>query len=142
MQTLALVNGDLVLNSGTYLTFSGPDKIRQDLDLALNEAYGADQYHPLWGSILDRFIGQPLTSSLQSAVLNEVTRVLANYIAVQTDDISSDTVADTLSRYDTGDVVQSVESIDATVSMDKITVSVVLRTLSNQTITINRQVIA
>jgi phage baseplate assembly protein W len=142
VQTLALLNGDLVLNSGTYLTFSGPDKIRQDLDLALNEAYGADQYHPLWGSILDRFIGQPLTSSLQTAVLNEVTRVLANYIAVQTDDISSDAVADTRSRYDTSDVVQSVEAINATVALDKITVSVVLRTLSNQTITINRQVLA
>lgn len=142
METLALVNGDLVLNSGSYLTFSGPDKIRQDLDLALNEAYGSDQFHPLWGSILDRFIGQPLTSSLQSAVLNEVTRVLSNYIAVQTDDISSDTVADTRSRYDTSDVVQSVDSINASVTMDRVTVTVVLRTMSNQTITINRQVIA
>lgn len=142
MQTLALVQGDLVLNSGSYLTFSGPDKIRQDLDLALNEAYGADQFHPLWGSILDRFMGQPITSSLKQAVLNEVTRVLKNYITVQTDDISSDSVANQLSRYDTGDVVQSVESINAVVSFDRITVTVVLQTLSNQTITIQRQVIA
>lgn len=142
METLALVQGDLVLNSGSYLTFTGPDKIRQDLDLALNEAYGSDQFHPLWGSVLDRFIGLPITSSLETAVSNEVARVLKNYIAVQTDAITSDSIANQRSRYGTGDVIQSVESINVTVSFDRIIISVVLQTLSNQTITIQRQVIA
>lgn len=142
MQTLALVQGDLVLASGSYLTFTGPDKIHQDLTLALNEPYGADPYHPLWGSILDRYIGSPLTGSVQQAVVNEVGRILQNYVAVQNDVVADDATNSQLSRFDTGDIVSQVVSVDAKVTFDKITVTVVLLTLANQTVTVTRQVVA
>jgi phage baseplate assembly protein W len=142
VQTLALVQGDLVLSSGSYLTFTGGDKIHQDLNLALNEAYGSDPYHPFWGSILDRYIGAPLTGNLQQAVINEVSRILQNYISVQNDIVADDATSNQLSRYDTADVVQQVISVDAKVAYDKITVTVVLQTMANQTVTVTRQVVA
>lgn len=142
MQTLALIQGDLALSSGSYLTYSGPDKIRQDLDLALNEDYGSDPFHPYWGSILNRYIGEPLTASVKQAVLTEVSRVLTNYVMVQTDLIAADGTYDNRSSFSTSDVVRSVESIDAQSVSDRILVTITLQTMSNQTITIKRQVIS
>lgn len=142
MKTLALVQGDLVLSSGNFLTFSGIDKIRQDLDLALHEEYGGDQFHPFWGTILDRYIGAPLTATAKAAVVNEVQRVLKNYLAVQASLVSASTVANTRSNFDTNDVVRSIESIDASVNYDRITVTVVLQTMGRQTLTVTRQVLA
>lgn len=142
MKTLALIQGDLALSSGSYLTFSGPDKIRQDLDLALNESYGSDLYHPYWGSVLTQYVGQPLTESARQAVISEVKRVLDNYVKVQTDQISADSVYDNLSGFTTSDVIRSIESVDAQPMQDRLLVTIVLVTMSNQTITIKRQVIS
>lgn len=142
MQTLALAQGDLVLSSGTYLTFTGSDRIRQDLDLALNEAYGSDPYHPYWGSILRQYVGRPLTETARQGVITEVKRVLDNYVKVQTDLISADSVRDDRSNFTTSDVVRSIESVDARALHDRLLVTVVLVTMSNQIITIKRQVIS
>lgn len=140
--TLALVQGDLVLSAGSFTTLTGVDKIRQDLDVALHEEYGGDVYHPYWGTILDRYIGQPLTPAAQISVTTEVQRVLKNYIATQADLLSVSSTNNTKSIYDTNDIVMAVESIDAQVSFDRITVTVVLQTMSHETITITRQVLA
>jgi phage baseplate assembly protein W len=142
MDTLALVQGDLVLASGNYLTFSGVNRITQDLTLALNEAYGGDRNHPYWGSILDRYIGAPLTPDRQQAVLNEVQRVLKNYIAVQTDEINQAALNGDRVNYSTSDVVQSVVSVNAAVQQDRISITVLLQTMSGRTVSITRQVIA
>lgn len=140
MQTLAVVDGDLALSAGGYLLLSGTNKVRQDLTLALEEEYGGDPYHPLWGSILNRYIGQPLTPSLQQLVSNEVQRVLRNYISVQADDVNAASLNASKANFDTSDVVQSIESIDVQISMDGIFISVVLQTMANQTLTIQRTV--
>lgn len=140
MQQLAIVDGDLVLSSGAYLLFTGPDKIRQDLFFALNEEYGSDIYHPLWGSILDRYLGQPLTAGLEQQVSAEVQRVLNNYIAVQADDVNTAITLDIKGVYDTSDVVRSVESLQVSITQDTILITVVLETMNRQTITIQRQV--
>lgn len=142
MKTLALVQGDLVLAGGTYVTFTGSDKIQQDLTLALNEDYGSDIYHPYWGSILDRYIGAPLTAELQSAVSLEVQRIIKNYIAAQADTLAIGTAYDIKGVYNTSDVVQKLESIDVQVSYDSINITVKLQTLSRQTVTIKKQIIA
>jgi phage baseplate assembly protein W len=142
MMTLALVAGDFVLSAGTYATFSGSDKIQQDLSLALNEDYGSDTYHPYWGSILNRYIGAPLTPGIKSAVSIEVQRILKNYIAAQADAASTDIASNTRGSFNTSDIVQKVESIDVVVAYDSINITVVLQTMSRQTVTIKKQIIA
>src|SRR5580765_2103723 len=105
MQGLAVVDGDLVLSGGSLLTLSGPARIKQDLSFALHDEYGADPNHPYWGSILDRFIGQPLTPSLQQQVTAEVQRILNNYIAVQADMVNSAVINNVRGTLNTTDVV-------------------------------------
>lgn len=142
MESLALVQRDLVLTGGQYLMVSGSDKIRQDLTLALREDYGSDPYHPYWGSVLQRFIGHPLTPEVQQLVQTEVRRVLRNYIAVQSDLIRADSASGARSRFDTSDVVQAVENIAVTITGDRIDIVLTLQTQSGQTVTIRRQVLA
>lgn len=140
MKGLAVIDGDLVLSGSSYLTLTGPARIKQDLDFALHDEYGADIFHPYWGSVLDRFIGQPLTASVEQQVINEVQRVLNNYISIQTDQINSAISAGTASVYDTADVVSQVEAIDVQVNMDSISITVTLRTMANQSVTVTRTV--
>lgn len=140
MQTLAIVDGDLVVSAGSYLMLSGTEKIRQDLQFALTEEYGSDIYHPLWGSIVERYLGQPLSAALEQQVSSEVQRVLNNYIAVQADNVNKAIALDIKGLYDTSDIVRSVESMSVHVNYDRITISVVLQTMSRKTITIQRQV--
>lgn len=140
MQGLAVVDGDLVLSGGSFLTLSGAPRIKQDLNFALHDEYGSDPNHPYWGSILDRYIGQPITPSLQQQVTAEVQRVLNNYIAVQADQVNSAVINDVRGTLNTSDVVRSVTSIDVTVSMDSISVSVELQTMARESLTVSRTV--
>jgi len=138
MQTLALVQGDLVPAPGGYRMYSGAQKISQDLSLALREEYGGDQYHPKWGSILPTMIGGPLDTQAKTDIMAEVSRVLANYIAVQNARIVQDNARGVLSSLTTDDVVQSVGSTRVTPIYDSVAVNVVLNTLSRQSVNINQ----
>ena len=140
MKGLAVIDGDLVLSGSNYLTLSGPAKIKQDLSFAINDAYGADIFHPYWGSILDQFIGQPLTASIQKQVTDEVQRVLNNYISIQADQINSTVIAGSATTYDTSDVVQTIGSINVQIDLDSINITVTLTTMANDSVTISRTV--
>lgn len=140
MQGLAVVDGDLVLSGGSFLTLTGPPRIKQDLSFALRDEYGADPNHPYWGSILDRYIGQPLTASLQQQVVAEVQRILNNYIAVQADQVNASVINNVRGTLNTSDVVRSVTSIDTVISMDSILVTVELQTMARDSVTISRLV--
>ena len=141
MKTLAIVQRDLSLAPGGYLMYEGAARIHQDLALALQEVYGGDPIHPKWGSILQRYIGSPLTAEVRSKVLAEINRVISNYIAVQNARIVADSNNSVLSKVTTDDVVQSITTINAQQVYDSLVVSVVLQTLSRQTVSVN-QVIA
>lgn len=138
MKTLALVQGDLSPAPGGYLMYEGASKINQDLALALREEYGTDIFHPRWGSILQQFIGIPLTDDVKGQVLTEVSRVISNYITVQNAQIASNNASGTVSNMTTDDVVQTVSSIQAQQLYDQLVVSVVLQTISRQNININQ----
>lgn len=140
MKGLAVIDGDLVLSGNSFLTVSGSEKIRQDLTFAVQEEYGSDPFHPHWGSILDRFVGQPITASLQAQVRNEVQRILNNYIAIQADMVNSAVTAGTSSLLDTSDVVQAVQNIDVQLSNDKIVVTATLTTMAGDSVTVTRTV--
>lgn len=140
MQTLALVNGDLMLAQGGYLTYTGAERIKQDLTLALNEEYGSDRFHPRWGTIVMQYIGQVLTTHIQDLVKAEVVRVVKNYIAVQQNEVLGDTQVDVANRFNTSDVVRNIVSLSASSNIDTINISLVLETMARETVTIKRQV--
>lgn len=141
MDTLGLIQGDLAIDgSGDYLTFSGVDRIRQDMTLSLSDEYGSDRFHPDWGSIIKEYLGQPITPELQQAVRAEVNRVVQNYITLQQREVLRDTEVDIVGRFDTSDVVRNVQEIRVHTTLDAIYVNVTLVTLSRETVTISRQV--
>lgn len=141
MQTLAIVNGDLVIGgAGGYTTLSGVERIRQDLTLALWEEYGTDRFHPRYGSIIKQYLGSPITPELQQLVKAEVNRVIQNYIAIQQAEVIRGTQYDVTGRYDTSDVVRSLDEIDVRTTLDAIYVMAALTTLARERVTISRQV--
>jgi phage baseplate assembly protein W len=143
MKTLALVNGDLAIGTnGAYLLYSGVARIKQDLTLALTEEYGTDRFHPTYGSIVQSYLGQVLSAELMQLVRAEVNRVLQNYLIIQQNEVLRDTLVDVANRFDTSDVVQSVDNVAARAVLDTIYLSATLTTLSRETVTISRQVTA
>jgi phage baseplate assembly protein W len=141
MQSLALVQGDLAIDgTGDYLTFSGVDRIRQDLTLALTEEFGSNRFHPTWGSIIKQYLGQQLTPEVEQAVKAEVNRVVQNYIVLQQQEVLRDSQVDVAGRFDTSDVVRNVSDIMSRVLLDTIYVSATVTTLARETVTISRQV--
>jgi phage baseplate assembly protein W len=140
VKTLALSNGDLAVGPAGHQTVTGSSKVRQDLALALGERLGNDRFHPTWGSVLDEYVGQPIGESTMALIQNEVSRVLAQYIAVRDEYIRQDQVNGTRSRFDTSDVVAEVNSIQASQDFDTIRIRVTLRTLAGTQISVNRTV--
>jgi phage baseplate assembly protein W len=134
------VDGDLMVTAGDYLLLSGADKIRQDLSLALTEEFGADRFHPRWGSIIKRYIGNVLDAQLALLVRAEVIRVVRNYIAVQQAEVLRDTQVDVQGRFDTSDVVRDIVSVTAEIDYDRCNIHVQLRTLNRATVKIRKQV--
>jgi phage baseplate assembly protein W len=141
MKTIALINGDLAIGSdGGYLLYSGVARIRQDLTLALTEEYGTDRFHPTYGSIVTSYLGKVISADIQQLVRAEVNRVLQNYLIIQQNAVIRDTVVDVQGRFDTSDVVQSVDSITARALLDTIYIQATLTTLSRESVSITRQV--
>lgn len=138
MKTIALTQGDFTPAAGGYLMYEGTQKIRQDLALALQEAYGGDALHSAWGSILPDMVGQPLTPTLQSQILTEVNRILNNYVTVQNARIIQDNATRSVSSYSTDDVVNSITSLSAQQVYDSILVNIGLQTISRQSISIQQ----
>lgn len=138
MRTLALQGGDLVVGQGGHKTITGTAKIRQDLALAMGEPYGTDRFHPTWGSVLPDYIGHPIQADTEMNVRSEAARVIQNYILIQTTEILQDVLNARRTRYDTADVVQQVDDIDATVYIDQVRLRVEMTTLSGQDLTVNR----
>lgn len=142
MKTLALQNGDLSLAQGGYRLISGTDRIRQDLTLALLEEYGTDRFHPLWGSIIMRYIGNVVTPELEVLVAAEVNRVVQNYIAVQQAEVIRDSVVDVANRFTTSDVIRRLVDIKTSTQQDRIDVLLALETLAREVVQIKKQVVA
>jgi phage baseplate assembly protein W len=141
IKTLALVNGDLWVTQGGYKLITGVDRIRQDLMLALLEEYGSDRFHPRWGSIVKRYIGNVITPQLEALVRAEVNRIVQNYILIQQAEVIRDTQIDEKGRFTTSDVVRSLLNLSTSVGMGSVNVSLALETLARSTVTIKRQVV-
>lgn len=141
MKTLALMNGDLMPAQGGYLLFTGVDRIRQDLTLALMEEYGTDRFHPKWGSVIRQYIGNVISPQLQQLVRAEVNRIVQNYILIQQAEVLRDSQVDIKGRFSTSDVVRSVVGIKTSTYVDRIDVQLALETLARTTVTIKKQMV-
>ncbi len=140
MKTLALRGGDLIVGPQGHRTITASPKIRQDLALALGEAYGNDRFHPQWGSTLSHFIGRPIGGDTQMLVRSEVARVVQGYIDVQRSEIVNDTLAGRRSRFTTADVVSRLDNITTRITFDTIRIKLSLVTQSQDNVTVTRTV--
>ncbi|WP_281711861.1 hypothetical protein [Dermacoccus nishinomiyaensis] len=140
MKTLALKNGDLVVESGGHKTVSGSTKVAQELYLSLGEPYGSDRFHRDLGSVLDDFFGQPINDMTEAMVEAEVIRVVRSYIETQRLQVLEDHLESRQSRFDASDVVAEISHIDVTVDYDKILVKLALRTATGSQVAITRTV--
>lgn len=140
MKTLALRDGDLVVAQTGHAVVSGAAKIRQDLALALGEQLGNDRFHVQWGSILADYIGTPIDDETEFEVRNEVARVLAQYIAIQDQEVYRDYLDGTRSRFATADVVRQVNGVETFVDFDAIRIRITLTTRSGEEAIIARTV--
>lgn len=134
MKALEIKNGDLVIGRGGYATVSGVAKLRQDLSVAVREPYGTDRFHPRWGSLLAEYVGGVLNEYSKMQVIGEVQRICANYIAVQQDQMAAANAEGRRPTFTSGEVVESVQSIEVRQTFDRLHVRVILRTLSGETV--------
>lgn len=130
----------MIAGDGGYLLYDGAARIRQDLTLGLVEDYGMDRFHPQWGSIVGSYLGSLITPQVQQLVQAEVNRVLQNYLILQQNEVLRGTYVDVQGRYNTSDVVRSVDNITVRAVLDAIYISATLTTLARETITVARQV--
>lgn len=140
MKTFALRNGDLVIGPEGFKTISGTKKIRQDLSLAIGEEYGSDRFHPQWGSTLQRMVGTTITEDTPFTVRSEVARVIQQYIDIQRFENVQDKMAFRRSRYSTSEIINRVNSIDASVNLDTVSIRINLSTVGRDVITLARTV--
>lgn len=140
MQSLALQGGDLAIGPGGLQTVTGAAKIRQDVALALGETYGADPFEPLWGSVLNEYVGLPVTADTPALVQAEVNRVLQAYISNQQAQLKAASTRNQTTALTTADIIRTVNSVDVTVLYDTIVVVINLTTMAGQSMTVSRTV--
>lgn len=140
MKTLALSGGDLVVGPGGLQLLEGASKIRQDIALALGENYGGDPYHPGWGSVLQQYLGEPITADTPMLVQAEVNRILQQYIANQQQILDAASLRNQQHTISTSEIIRTVNSVDVSVSYDTVTVLIDLTTMAGQTMKISRTV--
>lgn len=136
MKSLMIRNGDIVLEAGEYREVSGEPKVRQDLGIAMREPYGCDRFHAQWGSLLDSYVGQPITAAAEGLIRAEVARLIKNYMAGQQTTMQSDELARRPSRMSSNEVIREVTAIKIDQDFDTIHVKISLTTLANQQVTL------
>lgn len=132
MQTFAITNGDIRVGAGSYAVVNGEAKLRQDLSFALREPLGIDRFHPRWGSALNDMVGSAVTESTRAAVTAEVRRVVETYARIQADRISRDATNRRPSRYSTGEVIRTIDSVSVRQEYDRLHLRVAITTMSQR----------
>lgn len=139
MKGLAVVNGDIYIGANGYQMVRGAQKVAQDLTFALLEPYGSNRFHPMWGSLLSSMTGMPLTQSSTQEVQSEITRVVNNYITVQSALAQKSQLVAQPSNFTNNEIIQSVQSIDVTQNQTAITAQVSVVTADGTNVTVSTQ---
>jgi hypothetical protein len=139
MKTFRIADGDLILGVGGHESIEGARKLRQDLGFALLEPFGGDRFHPRWGSLMPSYVGEFIDPTVKQMIVNEVQRVLTNYMAYQQALIERDQIDGRRPRFGLGEVVAAVKEVRVTQRTDGQTldVSVSVETLTNETVPIS-----
>lgn len=140
MKTFHFVNGDLTIGPGGFATIDGPRKVIQDLGMIVREPLAADRFHPLWGSILDDFIGYPISLETEAKVRAEIHRLVQNYMVAQSNQITADVQANRRPRYRPDEIVVGVGSVNIQQYQDRINVKVVIETQDGGTFDLFRTI--
>lgn len=142
MKTFLLRNGDLDTGPGGFTLITGASKVKQDLSVALREPLGCDRFHTKWGTVLPEIIGEAISDEARLRVHSEVTRLVANYVAVQSDLIVADYSRNRRTRYSADEIVSGIKEIIIRQEMDRLYVKVVVTTSTNQQVPLTTTVTA
>ncbi len=140
MQTLQIQNGDLVLSNGAYATLTGPDKVSQDIEIAVLTPYGSDRFHPRYGSVFESYVGQPSSPQTTSLISAELTRVINNYMAVQLGKVKAAVTAGGQSPFGQNELVSAIGPISVQQQLDRFQVTASVMTASGQQVNVSTSV--
>lgn len=115
--------GDLDMDTGVLKRVTGIEKLTQDLSLWLREPFGTDRFHPLYGSVLDQYIGSTIDALADHEIKAEVTRVLNAFQQIQLAAMRKNP-----SKYDLDELLDSVENVTIKLSYDTVFIDVRFRT--------------
>jgi hypothetical protein len=136
MKTFRLVKGDFVLQGNSLEMVSGAARVQQQLSLGIRETFGADRFHPGWGSMISEWIGRVSTASVQDDIRNEITRVVRAHIMVQNDRLRRASTSGQRGFISMDEVIAAITSITFSQKEDSLIVRVRLRTAGFQEFTI------
>jgi hypothetical protein len=131
MKSLKIVNGDLAIGAAGFEEVEGEAKVRQDLGIAVREPYGCDRFHPQWGSLMDTYVGGPITEEIKNLVVAEAMRIVANYSYNQQAIMQGDELDGRKARFSSNEIIREVTAIEVQQTMDAIHVRVRLETLTS-----------
>lgn len=146
-KSFALVNGDLALSGTSYSLVSGSAKLAQDLRLWTLEKLGIDPANPLYGNTLDggtlngiaipSMIGQINSKIQASQVQSIIQQMLIQYQQMQLAKIKSETIQYNGQTTLTDDeILETVNSVTATMSQNIIIVQASITTLAGTNLTL------
>ncbi len=133
--SLKIQNGDLSVTGSECNIVYGTSKLVQDMEIWLLTRYGSDRMHPTFGSVLQDFIGQPMSSptTTQTNVYNEILRVLNNYQSMVYASFQGSP-----NNFSLAELPYSIDSISPTVTYDTLYCTVqVSNPSSTATVTIS-----
>lgn len=137
MKTITVSNGDIQLNNGKIQFSTGNSKLVQDITLWLQEPLGTGFTTPNFGSLLTQMVGGAQTGTTVSSVVNEITRVLQLYQGQQLINLQNAQTTAQLSYWNKSEIIQSINSVNATISNTTINATVSLTTLNNSATSLN-----
>jgi len=140
MKTLELLNGDFVIGQGGFVMIEGLKKVHQDLSVLVREALGEDRFHPMWGSILQDFVGREIGIETEADVRNEINRIIQNYMIMQTRQIQVDQTMGRRPRHKPEEIIREIRGIDIQQRNDRFNVRVKVRTSSGDELNVIRTV--
>jgi len=113
--------------TGLFSIVRGLDKLTQDLSLWLREPYGVDRFHPLYGSVLDQYIGSVVNALSEMEIRSEVFRVLNAFQLIQLEAMRKNP-----NKYELDELLDSVEEVSVKLSYDSVYIDVKFSTASRQ----------
>lgn len=116
--SLKVTSGDLSITGSHIDIVQGVNKLTQDIDLWLREAYQIDRFHLSWGSILDSFIGGVVDKNTQVEVQAEVLRVMQNYQNLQLTRFKANP-----QKFSPDELLQEITGVQIRIAYDTVIVS-------------------